>query len=153
MKSLASALPSDMGSRYDRGTASQIGTNTRTEDDQVWIRDDSHRGAGSDDAQSEMSETISNPASRESFSAEGTARTNGSWAGNVPIENTRARGRQQSSVSTSNAGFAKQGAFRENMETRVKNKYEKDKEKREEALHEEQDSDSDEDDSESEFEL
>ena len=150
---LPSAISSNLGRPYD--TASNTGTNPRSQADGVWIRDEesrrtsNHRSHGSD-SDSDVTTDTRKPPSHAS-----TSPTNGTWNEFKPIEQSY-RNRQASATATTNTGFAKQGAYRDNMETRVAHRYHNDKAKKAEAqeTHGDSDSDSDDDDDGSEeFEL
>ena len=147
-KKLGSTLPSGLGSQSGWDTASNTGTNPRTEHDGVWIREESHDGAShnrlrSDESDSEGEGTVS---TQRAASTINTRASNGTWQGFKPIEQTYRQQRQTSVTTGSNPGFYKQGAYRDDMQTRVENKWKSDKAKQAETKHE-TDSDDEDDDS------
>jgi hypothetical protein len=151
-KSMGSTLPSDLGSRAGYDTVSNTGTNPRTENHGVWIRDDSRRDTTSSRLRSNDSVSNDSDSTQQAPSATGTAQTNGSWAAFTPIEQGH-RQRKSSTTASTTTGFAKQQAYRPDMHTRVENKWANDKAKRHDADDEVDDSDSSDDDDDSEHEL
>lgn len=153
MKSMGSALPSDLSSRFGAETVSTTGTNPRSKfDDGVWISHQSVNSANTshvrdDDSISALTENTERVAPSNTSTT-----TNGTWANFAPVERTYQRFRQTSNAGTTNTGFAKQAAYRDDVYTRMKNKYENDKAKRQEAEDELDDSD-EQSDNDSEFEL
>ncbi len=155
LKKLGSTLPSGLGSQSGWDTASNTGTNPQTEHDGVWIRDESHNGASRERLRSEESDSEGTVSTQRPAATIDTRPSNGTWQEFTPIEQTYRQQRQTSVTASSNPGFYKQGAYREDMHTRVKNKWKSDKAKQAETKYEadSDDDDDDDDDDGSDFEL
>lgn len=153
-KKFGSTLPSGLGSQSGWDTASNTGTNPRTEHDGVWIREESHNGASHDQLRSDESDSEGTVSTQRAASTINTRASNGTWQGFKPIEQTYRQQRQTSVTTSSNPGFYKQGAYRDDMHTRVKSKWESDKAKQAETKYDaDSDDEDDDDDDGSVFEL
>lgn len=152
MKSLASGLNSDIGSR-GYGTVSNSGTNPRSEPGKVWIEDESESRLGpisvkgKEPSVSRRSEHTEKPGGSVP-----SVSSNGTWEGFRPIESRQRKPTSSPSVTSSNAGFAKQGAWRPGVEERALSKFEKDRRKAKDVEEEADDSDDSRSDD-SDFEL
>ena len=153
---MGSTLPSGIGSQSGWDTASNTGTNPRTEHDGVWIREESQQGASQNRSHGSDSDSEGTVSTRKPASTINTRPSNGTWDGFKPIEQSYRQQRHTSATTSSNPGFYKQGAYRPDMHTRVENKWRNDKAKQAENKYEAADSDSDDDNDDedgSDFEL
>ena len=144
---MSSTLPSDFDSRNGYDTLSNTGTNPRSANDGVWIQDDSRAPSMNDRYSGNVSVSGITKTALGAPSATGTAHSTGTWPAFPPIEQTyRQKFRQSSTAGSTNTGFAKQGAYKEDLHTRAQNKYDKDKAKRDEAEEQGGNSERDDDD-------